>query len=1188
MSVWLWAQSYSVANAVQLAAAVQSTPARITISWEPYPSATGYQIFRKLKGDQGWGNSLASLGGSTNQYVDNNVSAGIYYEYKVVRTAGGTATGYIASGIDVPFVEDRGVMILLVDNNVAGTLATELQQLETDLNNDGWGVIRHDVANNMAVSAVRALVQADYNAAPTRVKAVYIIGHVPVPYSGNLNPDGHSEHKGAWPCDGYYGELNGTWTDNTVNTTSADMDWNDNVPGDGKFDQSDFPSDVELQVGRVDFWALGSPGGDFPLPEVELLRNYLNRAHNYKTRQWVPQNRGIVFDNFQDMSYPLASSGYRNIAALVGASNLTNCNPAGPPFYTLMDGQNYLWTYACGGGMWWGASNVGTSSNYGSTHFGGVFNMSYGSYFGDWNVPGNFLRAPIAGGDGLTSVYSGAPNWFFHHMGMGDNIGYSAWVTMNNTNLYVPQNSAWQGQPYSRVHLALMGDPSLRMSMVPRPSNLVVSNNGGQAAFSWSAASGDVDGYLVYEMGQGTGAPIRLTPQPVTQANFSSPAVPFVAGKRYMVRAVKLETSNTGKYYNLSLGVQGTADGSATPDCNGVVGGSAVPGSSCDDGDACTVNDVYNQDCQCVGTQSPDSDGDGICDAQDNCPDQPGQIGSSCDDGNPGTINDTVTADCLCVGQVVDCAGVPGGNAFVDNCGTCVGGTTGLSACVKDCNGVWGGTAFLDNCGTCVGGNTGLNACVKDCNGVWGGTAYMDNCGSCVGGNTGLTACTQDCNGVWGGTAYVDNCGTCVGGNTGEQPCVLDCNGDAGGTAYLDNCGTCVGGNTGLNACTQDCNGVWGGTAYVDNCGTCVGGNTGLTACTQDCNGAWGGTAYVDNCGTCVGGNTGLDACVKDCNGVWGGTAYLDNCGTCVGGTTGEQACAQDCNGVWGGQALPGSSCDDGNANTTNDSWTADCTCEGISVVQDCNGVPNGPAMPGAACDDGNPNTGDDRWTADCECAGQLIDCLGNAGGPALPGTPCDDGDPATNGDQWSMTCECVGQDVDCNGVPGGTAFLDDCGICAGGSTGIIPNADSDGDGILDCMDNCPGVHNPDQADFDGDGVGDVCDNCIWLANPDQADLDNDGIGDACQSNSSVGIGTVEDAAQGMMVQPNPAMDVITVTCREGLAHTLQVREPSGRLVVEQRYQSEVRLGKLAAGTYIIQALDAEGRPIAHARVVKL
>jgi hypothetical protein len=29
-----------------------------------------------------------------------------------------------------------------------------------------------------------------------------------------------------------------------------------------------------------------------------------------------------------------------------------------------------------------------------------------------------------------------------------------------------------------------------------------------------------------------------------------------------------------------------------------------------------------------------------------------------------------------------------------------------------DCNGDDGGTAFFDNCGTCVGGNTGLDACV--------------------------------------------------------------------------------------------------------------------------------------------------------------------------------------------------------------------------------------------------------------------------------------------------------------------------------------------------------------------------------------------------------------------------------------------------------------------------------------------
>jgi len=58
---------------------------------------------------------------------------------------------------------------------------------------------------------------------------------------------------------------------------------------------------------------------------------------------------------------------------------------------------------------------------------------------------------------------------------------------------------------------------------------------------------------------------------------------------------------------------------------------------------------------------------------------------------------------------------------------------------------------------------------------------------------------------------------------------------------------------------------------------------------------------------------------------------------------------------------------------------------------------------------------------------------------------------------------------------------------------------DSDGDGALDCSDNCRDVANAGQEDADGDGVGDVCDNCPSEANADQADMDGDGVGDACQ-----------------------------------------------------------------------------------------
>jgi Thrombospondin type 3 repeat len=57
---------------------------------------------------------------------------------------------------------------------------------------------------------------------------------------------------------------------------------------------------------------------------------------------------------------------------------------------------------------------------------------------------------------------------------------------------------------------------------------------------------------------------------------------------------------------------------------------------------------------------------------------------------------------------------------------------------------------------------------------------------------------------------------------------------------------------------------------------------------------------------------------------------------------------------------------------------------------------------------------------------------------------------------------------------------------------------DSDGDGVSDVDDVCPGTWDPAQADIDGDGAGDACDNCPTLFNPGQQDSNHDGIGDAC------------------------------------------------------------------------------------------
>lgn len=86
-------------------------------------------------------------------------------------------------------------------------------------------------------------------------------------------------------------------------------------------------------------------------------------------------------------------------------------------------------------------------------------------------------------------------------------------------------------------------------------------------------------------------------------------------------------------------------------------------------------------------------------------------------------------------------------------------------------------------------------------------------------------------------------------------------------------------------------------------------------------------------------------------------------------------ACAPDCVGIIGGTALPGTPCDDGNAGTANDVYTASCVCVGEPAA-DCQGTIGGTALPGTPCDDDSTETVNDTWTAECLCVGELTTAI--------------------------------------------------------------------------------------------------------------------------------------------------------------------------------------------------------------------
>ena len=603
-------------------ATTNSTIPRIVLDWPEVINSTGITLYRRSKGASSW---TAQSGVTTTGYADigsgspnffDAAAAGTAYEYSVNSTrsvAPNTVYGAIVAGYNIPLVNRRGKVLLVVDNTMAAPLAPELAQLQADLAADGWSVFRMDTPREKYLNSstnpayytarsaerqnLRSAIAAYYNTDPFSDWALLIIGHVPVAYSGALNPDGHPEHYGAWPTDSYYADVNGTWTDTYVNVSSAgSRPENINVPGDGKFDQFYLPSPVEMQAGRVDLYNMpaATPAG---LNETDLLRQYLVRNHRFRAMITPYDNvarRMIVDDDVFGFANTeaFAASGWR--AGINFFGRAAGQVDAADWFATLQSTPMLL-ASGTGPGEYDSAVGIGFTGSFGTLDSKAVFTLLFGSFFGDWDHQNSFLRAPLAGTSnslGLSCVWSGRPWTHLNHMALGDTLGYCVRYTQNAENI----TGAWfqndylgNGYFFNWIHIGLMGDPTLRLHSMQPVTGLTATTTATSVQLNWTASPDATAGYHVYRASTPAGPFTRRTSSAITASGTNPTATPttltmftdtgLTAGQSftYLVKAVRMETTPSGTYANQSLGayVFGNPGGPETP-----VNLTAAPGAS--------------------------------------------------------------------------------------------------------------------------------------------------------------------------------------------------------------------------------------------------------------------------------------------------------------------------------------------------------------------------------------------------------------------------------------------------------------------------------------------------------------------------------------------------------------------------------------------------------------------------------
>ena len=565
--------------------------------------------------------------------------------------------------------------------------------------------------------------------------------------------------------------------------------------------------------------------------------------------------------------------------------------------------------------------------------------------------------------------------------------------------------------------------------------------------------------------------------------------------------------------------------GNCAPDCLGIPGGTALPGTPCDDLDPGTFDDTWGANCVCTGTtgcvpptitgtstNSPICSSNGLnlaVTATGSGPLSYAWTGAGSYSPNPTSASVTVT-------------GAATGPYQVTVSNTCGDASASIPVMVQQAPSAtiaYGGSPYCATTGTATVTRTGTS----------GGTYTASPGGLSITGSTGTINLGNSTAGTYTVTYTIAAGGGCAAFSTTATVVIT-----AGPSATISYAGTPYCGTTGTATVTRT--GTSGGTYTASPSGLSINGNNGTINLGNSTAGTYTVTYTIAAGGGCAAFSTTATVVITA-----GPSATISYAGTPFCGTTGTATVTRT--GTSGGTytASPNGLSLNGNNGTINLGSSASGTytvaytiaagggCSAFSTTAAV--VINAPVTWYADVD--NDGVGDDASTVQA--------CIPPAGYVSVGGDLCpQDPDKLSPG-----ICGCGIPDTDTDN-DGAADCVDGCptdpdkiapGVCGCG----IPDIDSDKDGLADCIDSCPTLVGE---------IGGPCDD----GDPTTV---NDIITPECICAGTITIGITEtEQAHGVTVSlyPNPHFSGMVHVDIDGLTGgngdvLIEVHDASGRLV---------------------------------------